>query len=208
MNRQFPLRVMWTTTKILQGTTGAHRGDIPVLCQYCGFLVEVIYKLIPEGPIKNSMPERGRKQMPGLEWGRTGWDWKSASLARSSAKGQSRVRSKDKAELLARTKWISVFFSMQRNLEIFLRVRGKMMIKSMTGNLNIAPLVTAIGTGTAWLRITRCVWSLGLVSPAKPETWGSPDFWQEFQCAGWQRPGREKEGESQKQKRYLDFWGF
>lgn len=30
-------------------------------------------------------------------------------MARSSAKGQSRVRSKDKAELLARTKWISVF---------------------------------------------------------------------------------------------------
>lgn len=66
ISRQFPLRVICTAKKHKQGTTGAHRRDISVLCQSCRLFGGGIGKFIPEGQGK-SMPKIEMQQMPRLE---------------------------------------------------------------------------------------------------------------------------------------------
>lgn len=45
---------------------------------------------------------------------------------------------------MARTKWISVFLLHAKEFGVFHEGKGKRMTKSMTGVLNIAPLVTVM----------------------------------------------------------------
>lgn len=87
---------------------------------------------------------------------------------------------------------------MQRNLEIFLRVRGKDMTKSVTGVLNIAvqlyKLVTAIGTQLLD-QGSRDASGYLAFSPRKPEKWGSAVLGSSVSGqadTAWQRKGRAK----------------